>query len=79
MTLIAKSQMSLSRATVPAVLLVVSAFCAACDLSVSNPGPVQDSQLNTPAALPPLVNGMSGDLAVALARISPVKRLRRTS
>jgi starch-binding outer membrane protein, SusD/RagB family len=67
MTPIVKPQTSgWSRAAVPAVFLIVSAFCVACDLSVSNPGPVQDSQLNTPAALPPLVNGMSGDLAVAL-------------
>jgi hypothetical protein len=48
------------------VLACVSFVCAACDLSVSNPGPVQDSQLNTPAALPPLVNGMSGDLSAGL-------------
>jgi hypothetical protein len=51
---------------VPAILLAASVFCAACDLTVTNPGPVQDSQLNTPAALPPLVNGMSGDLSAAL-------------
>ena len=46
--------------------LAVTVLGTACDLSVSNPGPVQDSQLNTPAALPPLVNGMSGDLSAAL-------------
>lgn len=39
---------------------------AACDMTVTNPGPIQDSQLNTPAAVPALVNGMSGDLSFAL-------------
>src|SRR3954471_13542193 len=39
---------------------------AACDLKVTNPGPLQDSQLNVPSAVPALVNGMSGDLSVAL-------------
>jgi hypothetical protein len=37
-----------------------------CDLKVSNPGPLQDSQLDVPTALPALVNGMSGDLSVAI-------------
>ncbi|MGH7615719.1 MAG: RagB/SusD family nutrient uptake outer membrane protein [Gemmatimonadaceae bacterium] len=55
-----------SRLSAWPTMLVAVAFCAACDLTVSNPGPVQDSQLNTPAALPPLVNGMSGDLSAAL-------------
>lgn len=41
-------------------------LCAACDMTVTNPGPIQDSQLNTPAAVPALVNGMSGDLSFAL-------------
>jgi hypothetical protein len=40
--------------------------CAACDLTVTNPGPLQDSQLNTPSAMPALVNGMSGDLSLAI-------------
>jgi hypothetical protein len=41
-------------------------LCAACDMTVTNPGPIQDSQLNTPLAVPALVNGMSGDLSFAL-------------
>ena len=45
---------------------IATLFCAACDLSVTNPGPIQDSQLNTPTAIPGLVNGMSGDLSFAL-------------
>lgn len=48
------------------MVLASIVLATACDLTVSNPGPVQDSQLNTPAALPPLVNGMSGDLSAAL-------------
>jgi len=46
----------------------VAAFgaLAGCDLSVTNPGPLQDEELNTPAAVPALVNGMSGDLSFAL-------------
>lgn len=47
-------------------LALAGLACAACDLSVTNPGPVQDDQLNTPAAIPALVNGMSGDLSFAL-------------
>jgi len=39
---------------------------AGCDLSVTNPGPLQDEELDTPAAVPALVNGMSGDLSFAL-------------
>lgn len=39
---------------------------AACDMSVTNPGPLQDEALNTPSAVPALVNGMSGDLSFAL-------------
>ncbi len=42
------------------------ALAAACDLTVTNPGPLQDDLLNTPSALPALVNGMSGDLSVAV-------------
>lgn len=55
--------MRLSYILPPVAALVL---CASCDLSVTNPGPVQDSQLNTPSAMPALVNGMSGDLSLAL-------------
>jgi starch-binding outer membrane protein, SusD/RagB family len=47
-------------ALVGAALLV-----AACDLSVSNPGPLADADLNAPSAMPALVTGMSADLSVA--------------
>ena len=42
----------------------------ACDLSVTNPGPIQDSQLNKAAVMGALVNGMSGDLSVAVGQVS---------
>lgn len=45
---------------------IAALLCAACDLTVTNPGPIQDSQLDAPAAVPALVNGMSGDLSFAL-------------
>ncbi|HET9682641.1 MAG TPA: RagB/SusD family nutrient uptake outer membrane protein [Gemmatimonadaceae bacterium] len=46
--------------------LLGALLLGACDFTVTNPGPVQDSQLNTPSAMPALVNGMSGDLSFAL-------------
>lgn len=46
---------------------VISAL-AACNLDVSNPGPIRDEDLNTPGAMPALVNGMGGDLSVALGQ-----------
>jgi hypothetical protein len=45
---------------------IATLLCTACDLTVSNPGPIQDDQLNAAAAVPALVNGMSGDLSFAL-------------
>ena len=44
------------------------ALLAACDLKVSNPGPIADEELTNATALPALVNGMSGDLSFALGR-----------
>jgi len=45
---------------------IATLVCTACNLDVSNPGPIQDDQLNAAAAVPALVNGMSGDLSFAL-------------
>ena len=45
---------------------VAAVLCAACSLQVTNPGPIQDSQLTAVSAVPALVNGMSGDLSYAL-------------
>ncbi len=51
-------------------LLVLAAASAgaltACNFEVTNPGPIKDEDLNTPGAMPALVNGMGGDLSVAL-------------
>src|SRR5581483_7388277 len=46
--------------------LIALAALGACSADVANPGPLEDSQLNTPAAVPALVNGMSGALSYAL-------------
>jgi hypothetical protein len=39
---------------------------AGCDFTVTNPGPLLDADLNNPAAIPALVNGMGGDLSNAI-------------
>ncbi len=49
-----------------AALALMALAAAGCDTRITNPGPIQDSQLNTPGAMPILVNGMAGDLSVAL-------------
>lgn len=50
----------------PAILLAGSLLLGACDLKVSNPGPIEDAALNTPAAMRPLVIGMGADLSAVL-------------
>jgi hypothetical protein len=47
--------------TIAAVVIV-----SGCDLKVTNPGPIDDAQLDNVTAIPALVNGMSGDLSFAL-------------
>ena len=61
-----KPALVLSRAHRLVGVTVTVAALAGCDLSVSNPGPIEDTQLNTPTAVPAIVNGMSGDLSFAL-------------
>ncbi len=51
-----------------AAAIACVAMLAACDLKVSNPGPIADDLLNNATAVPALVNGMSGDLSFALGR-----------
>lgn len=48
--------------------VLVGGVCllAACSLDVSNPGPLLDENLDTPGAMPALVNGMGGDLSNAI-------------
>jgi starch-binding outer membrane protein, SusD/RagB family len=51
------------------VLSVAVLLTVGCDglLEVTNPGPIADEDLNTPAAMPALVVGMAADLSVALS------------
>lgn len=58
------------KATRLAVLAAAALALGACDLSVENPGPIPDAELNTPGAMPALVNGMSADLSVAVDLIA---------
>lgn len=58
---------SIKKAALAAVLLPFAA--AACDLSVTNPGKLADSSLNTPEAAPGLVTGMSYRTSAALDNI----------
>lgn len=66
------SSSSLRRAAAPRALaaacssVAFAGLLAGCSLDVANPGPIQDQDLNTPGAMPALVNGMGGDLSVAL-------------
>jgi hypothetical protein len=50
-----------------AVAAAVPLLLAGCD--VTNPGQILDSDLNNPAAMPVLVNGMAGDFEVGLRDI----------
>ncbi len=54
------------RATRRTASLALVASIAACDLAVTNPGPIQASNLNQAAALTALVNGAGRNLAEAL-------------
>jgi len=49
-------------------LLAASLLLTACDFSVTNPGPMQDEQLNDPTIAGALVSGMSQTLSAALWR-----------
>jgi starch-binding outer membrane protein, SusD/RagB family len=57
----------MSRHTMQGVALCAALLVAACDglLDVTNPGPINDNDLNTVVAMPALVAGMSGDLSEA--------------
>ncbi|MCC6316520.1 MAG: RagB/SusD family nutrient uptake outer membrane protein [Gemmatimonadaceae bacterium] len=46
------------------------AVLAGCELEVTNPGPIQASELGTPSAITALVNGAGRDLAEALNWVS---------
>jgi starch-binding outer membrane protein, SusD/RagB family len=46
--------------------VATATLLAGCDFTVTNPGPLLDADLNTPTAIPALVNGMGGDLSNAI-------------
>lgn len=50
----------------PIYLLLILFFTYGCD--VENPGPIAESSLNSPEAVPGLVVGMSSDLSVAVSQ-----------
>lgn len=54
------------RAATSFALVGLAGALASCKLEVTNPGPLQDSDLNTASAIPALVNGMGGDLSNAI-------------
>ena len=45
--------------------------------TVTNPGPLLDEDLNTPNAMPALVNGMGGDLSIAIGNYLTARFARR--
>ena len=59
----------MSRHTMKGVALGAALLVAGCDglLDVTNPGPINDADLNTTVAMPALVVGMSADLSSALS------------
>lgn len=59
----------MSRQTMKGVALGAALLLVGCDglLDVTNPGPINDADLNTTVAMPALVVGMSGDLSAALS------------
>ncbi|MCK7504052.1 MAG: hypothetical protein MZV70_08065 [Desulfobacterales bacterium] len=59
----------MSRHTLKGVALGAAILLAGCDglLDVTNPGPINDADLNTTVAMPALVVGMSADLSAALS------------
>ena len=57
---------AMTRRALPAASIALAAVLGGCDLKVTNPGPLLDENLNTPSAIPALVNGMGGDLSNAI-------------
>jgi hypothetical protein len=49
------------------LVATAAALVAACDLDVTNPGPVEDEALNDPSVFGAVVTGMSADYSFALA------------
>lgn len=66
MTNTSRSQ-SIRRLAATAAIVMLA---TACEMTVTNPGPIQDDALNVPSAVPAIVNGMSGDLSLALGGLA---------
>lgn len=56
---------ALSRISVLAGILMVVVIVAGCDLGVTDPGQIDDTDLDDPGAITPLVNGAKGDFGYA--------------
>lgn len=52
-----------------AALTAVLVGATACEMTVTNPGPIADAALNVATGMPAVVNGMSGDLSLGLGGI----------
>ncbi len=52
-----------------AALTAVVIAATACEMTVTNPGPIADAALNVATGMPAVVNGMSGDLSLGLGGI----------
>jgi len=57
---------TMTRRALPTAAIALVAILGGCDLKVTNPGPLLDENLNSASAVPALVNGMGGDLSLAI-------------
>ncbi len=65
-TIISSLRHGMRPLTAAVVVGLAGSTLAGCNLEVSNPGPINDSDLNTVTAMTALVNGMGGDLSFGL-------------
>jgi starch-binding outer membrane protein, SusD/RagB family len=63
-------QTRMRRTTLRGVPLLFGLLLAGCDLSVTNAGPMQDAQLNDPAAFEAVVAGMQQSFGAAVWRVA---------
>ena len=57
---------TLKQVRILAFLFITAGCLSACEFGVENPGPIEDSALNTDSAIQPLVVGMGADLSTIL-------------
>ena len=65
-TIISSLRHGMRPLTAAVVVGLAGSTLAGCNLEVSNPGPINDSDLNTVTAMTALVNGVGGDLSFGL-------------